>query len=265
MPVNIDLRLGDCLELMRQMPDKSVDLIVTDPPYGTTRCKWDVVIDFNQLWEQYKRIVTRNAAIILFGTEPFTSRLITSNIRWFKQRLIWKKHKPANFGCARYMFMKYTEDIVIFSSGTPTFNQPYEPRISNRVRDAKRGKSKNWNSQRTDGNEVSFTTNYSPRSWDCYRDNERYAGDVLEFPGIANNAKEKTGHPTQKPVRLLEYLVTTYSNAGETVLDNCMGSGSTGVACINTGRNFIGCEIDPGYYEIAKKRLGAVQEPLCYV
>lgn len=244
---------GDCLELIKQIPDKSIDMILCDLPYGTTACKWDNIIPFDKLWNQYNRVIKDKRAIVLFATEPFTSKLITSNIDNFKEKLIWKKHKPSNIGCGRFMHLKYTEDIVVFGKGN-IYNPIMIPRTSTRVKEAQKGNSKNWRTQRTT-NEVSFNTLYEPKSWNCYNAEFKMPMNVLEFPAVVSNSKEKVGHPTQKPIKLLEYLIKTYTNDNMVVLDNTMGSGSTGVACVNTNRDFIGIELDVNYFNIAKKRI----------
>ena len=257
----IDLRKGDCLELMRDIPDKSIDAIIADLPYGTTACKWDTIIPFEPLWGQYKRIIKDNGAIVLFAKQPFTSALVMSNVDWFREHLIWIKHKPTNFANAKYMHLNYTEDIIVFGSGKPTFNKQMQPRKSERVKQAQKGNSKNWRSKPKKENEVAFSTDYEPREWTVYDAKFKNPMNYIETPSVVSNSKEKQDHPTQKPVKLLEYLIKTYTNEGETVLDNTMGSGTTGVACVNTNRNFIGMELDDKYFEIAERRItDAVRE-----
>lgn len=251
----MDLRFGDCLELMKDIPDKSIDMILCDLPYGTTKCRWDVIIPFDKLWEQYNRIIKNGGVIALFGTEPFTSQLINSNIKAYKEKITWIKHKPSNFACARFMHLKYTEDIVIFAYKSHTFNKQLQPRKSERIKQGQKGNTKKRYTVRDDGNEVSMNTQYPPKSWNEYDADFKNPMDYIEIPSVVNNSKEKVDHPTQKPVKLLEHLIKTYTNEGETVLDNCMGSGSTGVACINTDRNFIGIEKDEKYFNIAKERI----------
>ena len=246
---------GDCLEIMKDIPDKSIDMILCDLPYGTTKCKWDVIIPFDKLWNQYNRIIKDNGVIVLFGSEPFTSQLINSNIKAYKEKLTWIKHKPSNFACARFMHLKYTEDIVIFAYKSHTFNKQLQPRKSERVKQMQKGNSKHHRSARNDGNEVSMTTQYEPGDWNDYDADFKNPMDYIQIPAVVSNSKEKVNHPTQKPVALLEYLIKTYTNKGEIVLDNCMGSGSTGIACLNTNRNFIGIEQDDKYFNIAKERI----------
>lgn len=252
---NKDIQLwhGDCLELMKNITDKSVDCVICDLPYGTTQCKWDVIIPFASLWKEYKRVCS--GAIVLFATEPFTSKLIMSNCDNFKEKLTWVKHKPSNIGNAKIRHLKYSEDIVVFSFGKYTFNPQYTERKSDRVRQAQRGNSKQWRTNKKPTQEVSFATQYEPRDWHTFDADRKLQGNVLNYPAVVSNSKEKVNHPTQKPVALLEYLIKTYTNEGDTVLDNCMGSGSCGVACVNTGRRFIGIELDEGYFNIAKERI----------
>lgn len=245
----------DCLEGMKRIPDKSIDCIVCDLPYGTTRCKWDNIIPFDRLWEQYKRIVKANGAIVLFAGEPFTSLLICSNLSKFREKLTWQKHKPSNIGNAKYMHLKYSEDIVVFSNGKCTYNPQMQKRVSDRVRQAQKGNSKQWRTNRKDTQEVSFATQYEPRDWHSFNADLKYPSNVITIPSVVSNSKEKVPHPTQKPVALLEYLIKTYSNEGETILDNCMGSGTTAIACMNTGRNYIGFELDKEYYDLSIKRI----------
>lgn len=247
----INLKQGDCLKLMKKIPDKSIDMILADLPYGTTQCKWDTVIDFNKLWEQYNRIIKPNAAIVLFGTEPFTSQLVGSNLRGYREHLTWIKHRASNFANAKYMHMKYTEDIIVFGYHKPTFNRQMQPRTASRVEEGQHSNSKQWNKP----SEVSFATKYEGQSWRKYDPKLKNPTDYLKFPGVVSNSKERTKHPTQKPVKLLEYLIKTYTNKGELVLDNTMGSGSTGVAAVNLNRDFIGYELEQDYFDIATDRI----------
>lgn len=229
-----ELYNGDCLEIMKQIPDKSIDMILCDLPYGTTACKWDVVIPFEPLWEQYNRIIKDNGAIVLFGSQPFTTQLNSSNIELFRYEYIWIKNNSTGFQLANKRPLKRHEIISVFYKKQPTYNPqgliPY-----GKVN--KRGKCGNGGHLANEVNEyIQKFTNYPTQ--------------ILKF----GYDKEKF-HPTQKPVALLEYLIKTYTNENDTVLDNCMGSGSTGVACLNTNRNFIGIELDKDFFEIAKKRI----------
>ena len=231
---------GDCLEKMKDIPDKSIDMILADLPFGTTACKWDVVIPFEPLWEQYKRIIKDHGAIVLFGSEPFSSYLRMSNIKQYKYDLYWKKEKPTNFFQLKRRFGKCTENIVVFYKSQPTYN-PQKLKHD--------GKPVN---NKPKGNHNSIVAGINKKVLPYIDDGTRYPNDILEF---RREILGTTVHPTQKPVALLEYLIKTYTLEGETVLDNTMGSGSTGVACVNTGRNFIGIEKDDKYFEIATKRI----------
>lgn len=251
----LNLKKGDCLELMRDIPDHSVDLILCDLPYGTTSCRWDTIIPFDKLWEQYNRILKPKGIVCLTSTEPFTSKLIMSNVDFFKEKLIWIKHRASNFANAKYRHMKYTEDVVVFGRAGTTYNRQMVPRTSPRVQQMHDSK---WVMKPMEKSEVSFKTERKPmdsKRWDADYKNPM---DYIEIPCVVNNSKEKTIHPTQKPVKLLKYLIETYSNEGETVLDNCMGSGSTGVAAVELGRDFIGYELDQRFFEIAEDRVKAV-------
>ena len=229
---------GGCLEVMKKIEDNSIDMIICDLPYGTTTCKWDTIIPFDPLWEQYNRIIKPNGAIALFGNEPFTSRLICSNLKGFKYRWDWNKKIPSGMSYAKYRPMQQTEDICIFTkNGEKTI---YNPQMSKRDKPIKSGGMKESDS--------AFTKNFKPLNKTYEYKNPT---TLIEFDKIRKNSL----HPTQKPVALLEYLIKTYTNEGETVLDNCMGSGSTGVACLNTNRKFIGIELDDDYFNIAKNRI----------
>ena len=252
---NIWLMKGDCLERMKEIPSGTVDAIICDPPYGTTQCKWDSIIPLDKMWEQLKRVIKPNGAIVMTASDPFTSTLVCSNIDMLREKLVWVKHKPSNFACGKTMHLKYHEDILVFAGKKPTYNAQMQPRKSDRVSQMQKGKSKKWNTVRSDGEEVSFQTQYEPKEWAEYDANMKYPSTVIEIPAVASNSLEKVKHPTQKPVALMEYLVKTYTNEGETVLDFTMGSGTTGVASVNTSRKFIGIEMDTNYFNIAKSRI----------
>ena len=212
------------------------------------------------MWEQLNRIIKDNGAICLFGSEPFSSYLICSNVKMFKQRLTWKKHKACNFARAKIMHLKYTEDIIIFGKNKINYYPQMIPRKSDRIKQLQKGNSKNWNTANKKSGEYCFGKQYEARSWDIYDAEKKYPEDILEFPSVVSNSKEKVNHPTQKPVALLEYLIKTYTLENETVLDFTMGSGSTGVACVNTNRDFIGIELDNRFFSIAKERIEAAQK-----
>ena len=239
----IQLYSGDCLELMKNIPDGSVDLVLTDPPYGTTACKWDSVIPFKPMWEQLNRIIKPNGAICLFGSEPFSSALRMSNINNFKYDWIWEKTKASGHLNAKIMPLKAHEIISVFSKEKCVY-YPQGLTLVNKIQKKKDTKT-------TLGNGYS---SYGKNNKTTVQSVGGYPRSVLKF-----SKPSKTFHPTQKPIALLEYLVKTYTNEGETVLDFTMGSGSTGVACINTNRNFIGIELDKGYFDIAEKRINEAQ------
>jgi DNA modification methylase len=237
------VHLGDCLEVMNGIDNKSVDMILCDLPYGTTACKWDVIIPFDSLWKHYKRIIKDKGAIVLFGTEPFSSYLRLSNLSWYKYDLYWKKEKPTNFFQLKRRFGKSSENICIFYNSQCTYN----PQM------VKSNHTSGFIKNKPGTTHSSVITGISKKQITPYNDNGlRYPNDFLEF------RREKLGttlHETQKPVSLCEYLIKTYTNEGDLVLDNCAGSGTTGVACQNLNRNFILIEKELEYYEIIKKRL----------
>lgn len=236
---------GDCLLEMQNIPDKSVDAIITDPPYGTTACKWDSVIPFEPMWEQLKRIIKPNGAIVLFGSQPFTSALIMSNVKMFKYDWTWKKPRGTGHLNAKKQPLRDKEDILIFYQKQCVYNPQFADGLP--YSKMKGGKTSKKSKK---GSTVygSFMNGAEFRN-----DNKgiRYPRQTLEF-GVV---ERETVHPTQKPVALLEYLIKTYTNEGETVLDFTMGSGTTGVACVNMGRNFIGIEKDDKYFEVALNRI----------
>ena len=241
----INLIQGDCLEKMKNIPDKSIDMILCDLPYGTTACKWDIIIPFKPLWEQYNRIIKDNSAIVLFGSQPFTSALIMSNLKMFKYEWIWEKDAGSNFATVKYQPMKEHENILVFGKGKTRYFPIMQERIGSR-----KGKE--------------TTTIDSGRKDSVYGTQEGRGilkVGKLRYPrSIQRFNRERGLHPTQKPVKLLEYLIKTYTNEGEVVLDNCMGSGSTGVACLNINRKFIGIEKDEEYFEIACNRIKEVKK-----
>lgn len=238
---NIELWCGDCLELMNNITDKSVDCIICDLPYGTTSCTWDIIIPFEPLWEQYNRIIKDNGAVILFGQEPFSSLLRISNIKNYRYDIYWEKERLTNINQVKRRVGKTVETISVFYKKQPTYNPQMikydgKPR-TNKVKDGKLGKL-------TDNQEKSVNE-YVDTGWRYPTQVWRYQRDCL-----TSNL-----YPTQKPVLLLENLIKTYTNENDIVLDNCMGSGSTGVACKNLNRRFIGIEKDKKYYQIAKERI----------
>ena len=228
----------DCLEGMKRIPDKSVDMILCDLPYGTTACKWDTIIPFEPLWGQYERVIKDNGAIVLFGTEPFSSLLRTSNIKRYRYDLIWEKSRFTNFLFVKKQFGKVHENISVFYKKQPTYNPQMEAGEPYKRKGTGKPKTKELMiNPATDNGKVS--------------DGLRYPKSILKFPfhNVGNV------HPTQKPSDLFEYLIKTYTNENETILDNCMGSGTTAIACLNTNRNFIGFELDETYHTIANERI----------
>lgn len=231
--MKFNLMQGDCLERMKEIPDGSVDMVLTDPPYGTTACKWDSIIPLEPMWEQLKRAIKPNGAIVMTASQPFTSALVMSNAEMFRYDLKWCKTQATGFYNANRMPLRAHEDILVFYKKLPTYNpqktegEPYRMTRGS-ASDIYQGK---------DLHETVSDGGRHPLSWKVFK-----------------RDKSKV-HPTQKPVALMEYLIKTYTNEGETVLDFTMGSGSTGVACANTSRNFIGIELDQGYFDIAKQRI----------
>jgi DNA modification methylase len=229
------IKQGDCLELMKNIPDKSIDMILCDLPYGTTACKWDNIIPFEPLWEQYERIIKDNGAIVLFSSEPFTSFLVQSNINLFRYEIIWEKEQATNFMFLKNQIGKIHENILVFYKKQPTYN----PQMIQVNKPSHSGSKNKVESHNLNGGE--------PKRKGA---TDRYPTSIIKF----NRDRTKL-HPTQKPIELCEYLIKTYTNENETVLDNCMGSGSTCVAAINTNRHYIGFELEPHYFEIAQKRI----------
>lgn len=228
---------GDCLKLMKDLPDGSVDLVLCDPPYGTTDCKWDSVLPFDEMWAAYDRLLKPNGAAVLFAAQPFTTQLINSNRKAFRYCWYWLKNQPTGFTYARYQPMRKVEDVCVFYKKVPTYNPQGLVEIK-RARPKVDRRPKRDRAYRLPGN---YT--YTPRF-------KNYPKNVLQYDC------ERGLHPTQKPVPLLEYLVKTYTNPGDTVLDNCMGSGSTGVAVKRVGgRHFIGIEQNKVYFDIARERI----------
>lgn len=237
----VTLHCGDCLEVMQEIPDGSVDMVLCDLPYGTTACKWDSVIPFEPLWEAYRRVTKPNAAIVLTASQPFTSALVMSNAGWFKYDICWRKSNVSGFLNAKRMPLRQHEDILVFCGGRLLYNPQFFAKPSVRA------------AQKTVGASGAYG-DYKEGVFRSIPNETGYPRSVIDF-STAYHAREAGLHPTQKPVALMEYLIRTYTNEGDTVLDNTMGSGTTGVACMRTGRNFIGIERDPTYFAIAEKRI----------
>jgi DNA modification methylase len=238
----IELIQGECLEKMRDIPDGSIDMVLADPPYGTTACKWDSIIPLEPMWEQLKRVIKPNGAIVMTASQPFTTMLIASNMKMFKYCWVWEKQQGTNPMLAKKQPLKIHEDVCVFYMKQPI----YIPQMTNST------PYKGFSS------DIAKTGEIMGKSKSVHRDNPeglRYPKSVQKF----NTERNKGGHPTQKPVALMEYLIKTYTNEGETVLDFTIGSGTTGVACKNLNRNFIGIELDPEYFKIAEARINAVE------
>jgi len=250
----VQLFNGECLEVMDELIEQGVvvDAIICDPPYGTTSCKWDSDIDFNEMWVRLNKLIKPNGAIVLFGSEPFSSALRMSNIKNYKYDWVWEKSRPANFMNAKYQPMKYHENIFVFSNGSMGHKSQlgdkrmiYNPQDLVKVdKIHKRPKTFASSGNTVIGHRPSHKSEYKVEY-------ENYPKNILKFSRGNNN----NVHPTQKPVALMGYLIKTYTNEGETVLDFTMGSGSTGVACVNLNRKFIGIEMDKDYFEIAGDRI----------
>lgn len=233
---------GDCLDLMKEIPDHSIDMILCDLPYGTTACKWDTIVPFEPLWKQYKRIAKDNSPIVLTASQPFTSALIMSNIKNYRHSWVWNKKQAGNPFLSTIAPLKVHEDVIIFSNKRPN----YYPILHGGVARKKGGSKKDNQITNTKANGYFTHTN------------KYYPTSILTVSTAAMRGNNQ--HPTQKPVALFEYLIKTYTNEGDLVLDNCIGSGTTAIACINAGRNFIGIEKDPDYFEIAQNRIKKAKE-----
>jgi len=243
--MNINLMQGDCLERMKEIPDGSVDMILTDPPYGTTACKWDSIIPLEPMWEQLKRVIKPNGAIVMTASQPFTSVLVCSNLDMFKHEWIWIKNRGSNFANTVREPMKEHESVLVFSVKKWTYNKQMQERTGGGLERSKYSFNDN-------GYDRELYRKFNGRSVDNMPQ-LRVPSSWQKFNVACGS--EKTKHPTQKPIALMEYLIKTYTNEGETVLDFTMGSGTTGVACADLGRKFIGIELEQGYFDIAKERI----------
>jgi site-specific DNA-methyltransferase (adenine-specific) len=248
--VTVTLLQGDCLEILPTLPDKSVDAIITDLPYGTTACKWDVVIPFAPMWEQVKRLC--KGAFVTTASQPFTSVLIMSNLKWFKYELVWDKNYGCSPGTAKYRPMPSHESVLVFGNGSTVYNPQMRA-------------GKPYTDIRKDGGKTREEKGIQNEHRLGYKTHEPIINNGTRFPlSVIRVQKfnQPDQHPTQKPVALYEYLIKTYTNAGDTVLDFCMGSGTTGVAAVKLGRNFIGIEKEPKYFEIAARRIKEAQQQM---
>jgi len=232
---------GDCLEIMKHIPDNSIDMVLCDPPYGSTQCAWDVIIPFEPLWVQYKRIVTDGSAIVLTGSQPFTAIMIMSNPKWFKYCWVFKKNLPVGHGYAKLRPMSNHEDIAVFGRGAIKYNPQFTPRVAPRKYTRK-------------GASLSGSSSMTSHDGKMRILNGKYPVTVQEFD--TSNQRDKV-HPTQKPIELFRYLIKTYTNTGDVVLDNCIGSGTTAIAAETAGRKWIGIEMSERYCELTKKRIKA--------
>lgn len=249
---NATLYHADCLDIMQFIPNKSVDMILADLPYGTTACKWDSIIDLDLLWNQYKRIIKDNGAIILTASQPFTTKLISSNYEMFKYEWIWEKENATGFQLANVMPLKQHENILVFSNGF-TY-----PRTNNKMLYNAQGLTPNNKKRDKRGNKGLYLTQSGCKNDEYIPKFKNYPKSILKI----STERKKGNHPTQKPVALMEYLIRTYTNEVETVLDNTMGSGTTGVACMNTNRKFIGIEKEQSYFDICVKRISEANNKL---
>lgn len=240
---------GDCLEVMKNIPDNSIDMILCDLPYNITLCEWDKLIPFKELWQQYERIITDKGAIVLFATQPFTTDLINSNRKIFKHINYWNKENSGSFAVSKFKPMPVIEDIVVFSKGIVVYNPQMVNADEKNMRPRKSSnKAKQDAPIPVASGEYKISKNHNEKL--------RYPKNLLTYNSRSGELNSrKRVHPTQKPVKLCEWLIKSYSNENEVVLDNCMGSGTTGVACMNTSRKFIGIELDKDYFEIAKSRI----------
>ena len=245
-----EILLGDCLELMKDIPNGSIDMILCDLPYGTTACKWDTIIPFDKLWEQYERIIKPNGAIVLTASQPFTSALVMSNPKMFKYEWIWEKAVGSNFAALKYQPMKEHENILVFGKGTTIYNPIKEERKGSGKQRQKAGYANSKATAKT-GQFIGGIMDATKRTNDY--DELRYPSSIQYFN---NRDKDRGMHPTQKPTELFEYLIKTYTNENELVLDNTAGSGTTAIACLNTKRQFIVMEQEQKYYDIILKRVG---------
>ena len=245
--------LGDCLEIMPTLPDKSIDMILCDLPYGTTDCKWDTIIPFEPLWAQYKRLIKNNGAIVLTASQPFTSALVMSNPGWFKYEWIWDKVRGANFFNLGNRPLKTQEQVLVFSKTAAfTFNPHRVFRSESSLKRDPIGKSRKYKSAVTSNighynRDINGTCSYN-------EDGKKHPVDIIRF-SIVEKGVYELKHPTKKPVALFEYLIRTYTNEGDTVLDNCAGSFTTAIACLNTNREYICIEKDEKYFEVGRNRI----------
>lgn len=245
-----EILLGDCLELMKDIPNGSIDMILCDLPYGTTACSWDAIIPFDALWKEYERVIKPIGAIVLTASQPFTSALLMSNTKMFKYETIWIKNQPTGIGLSNKRPMKYHENILIFCKGNTTYNKQKSERWSDKAKSVVRNGVGGANTANSENTNIS--SKVPPKRF--YDENNVNPKSVLFFDCVANGGGKRL-HPTQKPIALFEYLIKTYTNENDLVLDNTAGSGTTAIACLNTKRQFIVMEKEQKYYDIILKRV----------
>lgn len=239
---NFELHQGDCLEVLAGVPDRSANLVICDPPYGTTDCAYDDVIPFDAMWALYRRVLAPGGCVVLFGSQPFTSRLVVSNLKWFRYSLVWNKNKCGSPGLAKIRPMKVHEDILVFAPGRTTYNpqmevgEPYSRNPPKQIRCNRHG--------------YGFA---GTKAEGIVNTGTRYPKSVLNIS--RDFSAQQQVHQHQKPLSVLRWLLKTYSNPGDVVLDNAMGSGATGVGCLELGRRFVGCELDPAAFGVAEARI----------
>lgn len=250
--------LGDCLELMKDIPNESIDMILCDLPYGTTACKWDTIIPFDKLWKQYERIIKPNGAIILTASQPFTSALVMSNLKLFRYELIWEKNFSGGFILAKKQPMKYHENILVFYKNQPTYNPIFE-KYSDTTKNRFKNNGKVNSSKLQSVNYINEIQGIKRVQDEIKLERGAYPKSVQKIKGVPNCNGVRL-HPTQKPVALFEYLIKTYTNENDLILDNCAGSGTTAIACLNANRQFIVMEKEQKYYDIIQQRVNKFHE-----
>lgn len=246
--VQFQLFQGDCIEVMRGLPDKSVNLVCCDLPYGTTNCEWDNLIEIDDLWDEYRRLLAKGGCVVLFGAMPFTARLVASNYHWFKDHLVWNKNKCGSPGLANIRPMRVHEDILVFAPGRTTYN----PQMTTGTPYSRKSK----NPEGYVGKKNDHGYGLKPRT-EFHNDGTRFPKSIVDIS--RDFSAQQQVHAAQKPVPLLTWLVNTYSNPGDVVLDNAMGSGTTGVACAMTGRRFVGIDTNPEHVKLSRERIVAAQ------
>lgn len=244
---------GDCLELMPLIADKSIDMILCDLPYGITNCKWDTKIPLDKLWKQYERVIKDNGAIVLTASQPFTSALVMSNLKLFKYDLVWEKNQISGFMNAKRQFLRTHESLLVFYKSQPTYNPQFEKHSNTTYERFKSNGFRERTKKETYSKDIVYAQN-KRMGYEIDYDRGRYPDSILKFKCVHTGSKERV-HPTQKPVELFEYLIRTFTIEGQLILDNCIGSGTTAISCLNTGRNYIGFEKDKEIFDKCMKRI----------